>query len=212
VINIKAFVFNPFQENTYVLSDETGECAIVDSGCFSEKEFNQLIAYISSNNFKPVRLIFTHGHFDHVLGLSKVSEYFQLKPEIHKLELYLTNDFVSQGEMFGFNTQSILQIKDFFLEGIPVHFGNSQLEVLHVPGHTLGSVAFFNSLDKFVVTGDVLFKGSIGRTDLPGGDYNVLMESINNKLLNLGDDVKIFPGHGPYSTIGQEKKSNPFLN
>lgn len=212
MINIKTFVFNPFQENTYVLSDETRECAIVDPGCNSEKEFNVLFAYISSNKFKPVRLLLTHGHIDHVLGLSVVSENFQLKPEIHKLDLYLTNDFVSQGKIFGFNARPILNISVFLEEDIPVLFGNSQLGVLHVPGHTPGSVAFFSHFDKFVITGDVLFQGSIGRTDLPGGDYDVLMESINNKLLNLSDEVRIFPGHGPYSTIGEEKKSNPFLS
>jgi glyoxylase-like metal-dependent hydrolase (beta-lactamase superfamily II) len=212
MINIKAFVFNPFQENTYILSDETGECAIVDPGCNTEKEFSELLNYISSNQFKAVKLINTHGHIDHVLGLSRVSEHFQLKPEINKVELYLTDNFVSQGKMFGFNAEPIPNFTNFLEEGTPVIFGNSRLEVLLVPGHTLGSVAFFNILDKFVITGDVLFKGSIGRTDLPGGDYNVLMESINNKLLNLGDDVKIFPGHGPSSTIGEEKRSNPFLH
>ncbi len=139
MINIKTFVFNPFQENTYVLSDETRECAIVDPGCNSEKEFNVLFAYISSNKFKPVRLLLTHGHIDHVLGLSVVSENFQLKPEIHKLDLYLTNDFVSQGKIFGFNARPILNISVFLEEDIPVLFGNSQLGVLHVPGHTPGS-------------------------------------------------------------------------
>jgi glyoxylase-like metal-dependent hydrolase (beta-lactamase superfamily II) len=212
VIKIKTFVFNPLQENTYVLSDETGECAIVDPGCSTEKEFGQLLSYIIENNLKPVRLINTHGHFDHILGLSKVSGHFQLKPEVHKLELYLTNDFVHYGKVFGFDLQPIPIINNFLVEGIPVNFGNSQLEVLHVPGHTLGSVAFFSKPDNFVITGDVLFQGSIGRTDLPGGDYDVLMDSINNKLLKLGDDIKIFPGHGPYSTISEEKKSNPFLN
>jgi hydroxyacylglutathione hydrolase len=211
VIDIKTFVFNPFQENTYLLSDDSGECMIIDAGCYFDEEFKQLFSYISSNKLKPVKLINTHAHIDHILGIPGISEYYNLVPEFHKEELYLVNGVFEQGKMFGTNLKSFPKVSFDLEETKELKFGHSQLKVIHVPGHSKGSVALANISDKFIITGDVLFKGSIGRTDLPGGDYNTLLNSITNKLLNFSDETVIFPGHGPSSTIGEEKASNFFL-
>jgi hydroxyacylglutathione hydrolase len=211
VITLKIFVFNPFQENTYVLSDNSGECVIVDAGCFFENEFRQLSGYISSNNLTPVKLINTHGHIDHVLGIPRASEYYKLTAKFHKEELYLVNEAVEQGRVFGMNMNSFPETDASLEENTDIEFGDSRLKVLHVPGHTKGSVAFYSVSDKFIITGDVLFKGSIGRTDLPGGDFNTLMKSITNKILTINGDVVVYPGHGPSSTIEVEKATNPFL-
>ena len=211
MITIKTLIFNAFQENTYVLSDETGKCVIVDAGCESDAEFDKLTKYISSNNLIPGRLLLTHGHFDHVLGVAKLCAHYQIKVEAHNQDIDLIKRATEYGVVFGFNVTPVPEISLFLEEGIAVNFGNSKLAVFHVPGHSKGSVAFYSEVDKFVITGDVLFKGSIGRTDLPGGDYDAIMKSISTKLLTLPDDTTVFPGHGPSSTIGIEKKSNPFL-
>lgn len=211
MITLKTFVFNPFQENTYILSDESREAVLVDAGFGSAKEFDQLLQYIEKHQLKIVRLINTHGHIDHVLGLNKATAYFGLEPEIHPEEIELLQYIEQQGAMFGMMVEKIPVINRFLKENELVKFGNSSLRVIHVPGHSKGSVAFFSESDRLLITGDVLFKGSIGRTDLPTGDYDVLMKSIES-LIKLGDDVTIFPGHGPASTIGMELKTNPFLN
>jgi glyoxylase-like metal-dependent hydrolase (beta-lactamase superfamily II) len=212
VININTFVFNPFQENTYILSDNSGECVIVDAGCYFEEEFKQLFNFISSNKLIPVKLLNTHGHIDHILGVPRLSEFYNLAPEFHKDEMFLVKNAVEQGKLFGLNYNPVLKTEARLEEGSMINFGHSQLKVLHVPGHTKGSVAFVSESDNFIITGDVLFKGSIGRTDLPGeGDYNTLLKSIKNKLLVYNDEVLIFPGHGPSSTIGKERNTNPFL-
>jgi glyoxylase-like metal-dependent hydrolase (beta-lactamase superfamily II) len=211
VITIKFFVFSAFQENTYVLSDESKECVIIDPGCFYKEEYSQLFDYITNRELKPVKIVNTHMHIDHIFGLDKVSKQYALIPEFHKEDLYLIHGASDYAKIFGFNNINVPSKYDFIDENSEITFGNSSLKALHVPGHSLGSIAFYNFKDKFVITGDVLFKGSIGRTDLPGGNYDVLMESINNKLLSLNDDVAIYPGHGPSSTIGIEKRTNPYL-
>lgn len=211
MITLKTFEFNPFQENTYILSDEIGECIIIDAGCYAENEFKKLFNYIASNKLNPVRLVNTHGHVDHILGVKGVSDHFGLKPEIHMLDLYLVENASEHAKMFGFEIPALPIFNNFLEEGVNIRFGNSELEVLYVPGHTTGSVAFFARNDNFVITGDVLFKGSIGRTDLPGGDYDKLMTSIFQKLLVLDNSVIVYPGHGPSTTIGLEKINNPFL-
>ncbi len=212
MITLKTFVFNAFQENTYVISDETGHCAIVDPGCYSDKEFNQLTEYIATNHLKPVKLINTHGHVDHILGIAKIASAYSLVPEFHEEEKSLLDKATGQGNIFGFKVNPLPAQINLLDENHPVLFGSSKLDVLHVPGHSKGSVAFYSKNDKIVITGDVLFKDSIGRTDLEGGDYDVLMNSIFKKLLTLGDEVVVFPGHGPSTTIGIEKLNNPFLS
>jgi hydroxyacylglutathione hydrolase len=209
--NIKAFVFNPFQENTYIIYDESKECIIVDAGCYNEKELGLLDAFIQLHKLIPVRLINTHGHVDHVLGSQFVGEKYNLKPEYHFLDEILVKQAVEQGKMFGLEVQEPLKAEKYLNEGDVIYFGKTEISILHVPGHSQGSVALYCKAGNFVVTGDVLFKSSIGRTDLYGGDYNALIDSISNKLMVLPDDTRVYPGHGPETSIYIEKNTNPFL-
>jgi hydroxyacylglutathione hydrolase len=211
VISVKTFVFNSFQVNTYVLYDETCQCIIVDAGYSSEYEIQQLSSFIKSNRLIPVRLIITHGHFDHILGLSYAAELFKLLPEIHHDDLFLFENAREQASFFGLNFNNVGKPGIFLNDGDLVKFGDSEIVALHVPGHSKGSLAFYSKKDNFVITGDVLFNNSIGRTDLPGGDFDTLMNSIVHKLMVLNDEVIIYPGHGPKSSIGVERKMNPFL-
>jgi glyoxylase-like metal-dependent hydrolase (beta-lactamase superfamily II) len=211
MIRIKLFTFNAFSENTYILSDETGECVIVDAGCYEEQEQQELVNYIEGHKLKPVHNILTHCHIDHILGIAFIAGKFDLLPEYHKeSEPFL----VSAGEIagsFGYQLKSIPGPKGFLDESKPVLFGTSSLKVLYTPGHADGSVCFYNAKDGFVITGDVLFRETIGRTDLPSGNFDLLMSSIRQKLFTLPDETVVYPGHGPETTIGFEKVNNPFI-
>jgi hydroxyacylglutathione hydrolase len=210
-LKVQTFVFNPVQENTYVLWDETRECVIIDAGCFNQREFEKLDGFIRSKNFIPTKLINTHGHFDHIFGIERCRKAYGLKWEAHPDDYLLIGNAPSQGAIFGFQIQPILLPEVELQEGDQISFGNSILKVFHVPGHSPGSICFYNETSKIVITGDVLFNGSIGRTDLPGGNYHSLITSIKTKLLVLPDDVVVYPGHGPATTIGDEKVRNPYL-
>ncbi len=212
MVTIKSFPFNPFYENSYVLSDETGECVIIDPGCHNEEEEEELKSYIEKNKLKPVKLLNTHCHIDHVFGNPFVSETWNLQLEIHPLDLVVLESYPRVCEMYGIpmkklQPEAVCSLK----EGTPVTFGNTTLEVFLTPGHSPGSVCFYNAKEKFVIGGDVLFQGSIGRSDLPGGDYETLLKSIRQKLFVLPDDVTVYSGHGGATKIGVEKKSNPFV-
>jgi len=211
MITIKRFIFNPFQQNTYVLYDETKECAIIDPGCYSAEEKHELESFIADNNLKPILLLNTHCHVDHILGNAFVYNTYGLKPKAHRAEKEMLAMAEEQGRMFGFTLETPPALDDYLEEGNMVKLGNSSLKVLHVPGHSAGSLAFACQDQKFVITGDALFAGSIGRTDLPGGDYDQLMDSIRTKLLTLGDEFTVFAGHGPKTSIGNEALTNPFL-
>jgi glyoxylase-like metal-dependent hydrolase (beta-lactamase superfamily II) len=210
-MDIQTFVFNPVQENTYLIWDETGNCAIVDAGCFNDKEFEKLDGFIKKNNLKPVKLINTHCHFDHIFGVERCRAAYNLKWEAHAGDAFLVENAPNQGAMFGIPVKPISPADIELNHGDTIRFGNSSLKVIHVPGHSLGSVCFYEEASKVLITGDVLFNGSIGRTDLPGGDYETLISGIHSKLLVLPSDVDVFPGHGPSTTIGDEKARNPFL-
>lgn len=211
VINIKKFVFNPFQENTYIVYDESGECVIIDAGCSTPDEQDILSEFIETSGLKPVKLINTHCHVDHIMGNGYIYKKFGLKTQAHKDETDNYENAPEHANLFGVKfsppPSELIELK----EGDKVKFGNSVLEILHLPGHSAGSLAFFNKVQKFVLVGDVLFKDSIGRTDLPGGNYETLMISIKEKLFSLGDEFVVYSGHGPESTIGEEKESNPFV-
>jgi hydroxyacylglutathione hydrolase len=211
-MNIQTFVFNPVQENTYVVWDETGECAIVDAGCFSPKEFEKLDGFIKSKNLKPVKLINTHGHFDHIFGVEQCRKAYNLQWEAHNGDNFWIDGVVGKAALFGITVQPVSLPEIELNDGDTIQFGNSTLKVLHVPGHSPGSVCFYDEKAKILITGDVLFNGSIGRTDLPGGDFETLISGIKSKLLVLPDDVVVYPGHGPASTIGDEKYQNPYLS
>ncbi len=210
-MQIKTFYFNDLRECTYVLWDETGECVIVDPGCYTDSEKSRLEKFIGENSLKPVKLLNTHGHFDHIMGNAFVAGRWNIKTYIHPEDKPHLERAVQYSNMFGYNVeQPSLETVDLS-EGDEIKFGNSALKVLETPGHTRGGVSFYSDNDKFIITGDALFAGSIGRTDLPGGDYDQLMESLLKKIIQVGDDFTVYPGHGPVTTIANEKSSNPFL-
>lgn len=210
-MQIEVFTFNFFQENTYLLYDETHECVIIDPGCYNTDEKNHLKGFISKKNLKPVRLLQTHCHIDHILGSAFVSETYQLGLEMHKEDLPVLNAAGLSGDMYGIRIDTPPQPSKLIKEGETIIFGKTELSVLFTPGHSPGSICFYNEKDKIIIAGDVLFKQSIGRTDLPGGDYDTLINSIKDKLFSLGEDITVYPGHGPSTTIAEEKKYNPFV-
>jgi hydroxyacylglutathione hydrolase len=211
MIKINHFTFNAFQENTYILSDETGECIIIDPGCYDAYEEQVLSSFIEKENLIPVKLMLTHSHIDHVLGNDFIFRRYGLKPEMHKLDLAGLQRVPEYGHVYGFKVAPSPEPVLFYDEGDQIKFGNSSLDVLFTPGHAPGHITLVNDEQKFIIAGDVLFYGSIGRTDLPGGDHATLIKSIKEKLLPLGDEYEVFCGHGPSTTIGFERKNNPFL-
>lgn len=210
-MKIKKYVFNPVQENTFVIYDETGKCAIIDAGCMNNSEFDVLDGFINSNELTPVKLINTHGHFDHILGVEKCREAYKLKWEAHDGDAFLIEAAPAKVAMYGMPISPIQPADVELSDGDIIEFGNSKLKVIYVPGHSPGSVCLYEEKSKILIAGDVLFKGSIGRTDIEQGDYDTLISGIKNKLFVLPDDVIVYPGHGPSTTIGYEKATNPFL-
>lgn len=212
MITVKSFAFNPFDENTYVLYDETKECIIIDPGMYFEEEKTEISAFISKNSLKVVRLINTHCHLDHVFGNQYVVETYKVPFEIHQGELPVLAAFMDVCKRYGIPAKAPSPPPTGFLEeGDYVSFGKSKLLCLFTPGHSPASLSFYSEEDRFVIAGDVLFYDSIGRTDLPGGDLETLIENIVTKFYPLGDDVKVYNGHGIPTTVGRERKSNPFL-
>jgi hydroxyacylglutathione hydrolase len=211
MISIKKFTFNPVQENTFIAYDETGECVIIDAGCYFENERQELDRFITEKQLKPVRLINTHCHFDHIMGITHCRIKYKLQFEIHSDEASLVEDAASHGDLFGIPVEAIDAPDAFFKEGDQLTFGNSYLQVIESPGHSPGGVVFYNAEQKILIAGDVLFYGSIGRTDLPGGSYERLVGNIKSKLLTLPEETVVYCGHGPETTIGFEKKNNTFL-
>jgi hydroxyacylglutathione hydrolase len=211
MIQIQTFTFNPFQENTCVLYDETGECVIIDPGCYDKSEKQELTSFIETNKLEVKYLLNTHCHIDHVLGNAFIKHTYKVELYIHRADEPVLRAVESYASSYGFAQYEPTLPEHFLGEGDTVKFGNTSLDVLFVPGHAPGHIAFYSKEEKFCIGGDVLFQGSIGRTDLPGGDFNTLIKSIRTKLLPLGDNVTVYPGHGGTTTIGEEKKYNPFL-
>ncbi len=209
--SIKVFPFNAFQVNTYIIFDETKECVIVDSANYDELENETLFNFIKSNNLIVKYNINTHCHVDHVLGGYFVENCFNIGLTLHKGSKNFLINAIEQAKMYGFNLENTAKISQFVEDGNIINFGNTSLNVLFTPGHADGSICLVNFTNKFVITGDVLFKDSIGRTDLPTGNYDVLIESIDKKLFSLPDDFIVLPGHGLNSKIGYEKRNNPFF-
>lgn len=211
MIKIKQFVFNAFQVNCFVLYDETKECVIIDASCYDEKEKKEISDFISENNLKPIHLLNTHCHIDHILGNKYISDTYNIVPEAHESDKQFVDSAKDYGSTFGFNVEGPKPIGKFLKDGETIEFGNSKIVTIHVPGHSLGSLCYYSKEDKFVIAGDVLFNGGIGRTDLPGGNYESLITNIKEKLFTLDDETTVFPGHGPKTDIGNEKWSNPFF-
>ncbi|MCD4834286.1 MAG: MBL fold metallo-hydrolase [Bacteroidales bacterium] len=208
---IKVFVFNPFQENTFLLYDESNECIIIDAGCNEEHEFKELDTYITENNLTLKLIINTHCHIDHIMGNAYLVDKYNVHSIAHKEDMPLLERSNDMAMAFGFNIQEPPTPSQFVNEGDEIKFGNTILKVKHVPGHSPGSIALYNKDEQFVIVGDVLFKGGIGRTDLPGGDYHTLIASINDKLFTLNGDVVVYSGHGESTTIAHEKSTNPYF-
>ncbi|HNE79424.1 MAG TPA: MBL fold metallo-hydrolase [Flavobacteriales bacterium] len=209
-MRITRFTFNPFDENTWVL-DNGREALLVDPGCSDADEQRELEYWLATNRLTPIRLLLTHAHLDHVLGCAWMHRRFGLLPELHRADLPLLDLAERQGLIYGIPCEPPPAPTKFFAPGDIITLGDEQLEVLFVPGHAPGHIAFWHPEQRFVISGDVLFQRSIGRTDLPGGDMDTLIASIRTELFPLGDDVKVHCGHGPDTTIGEERRLNPFL-
>jgi len=214
MINIKPFVFNFFRENTYLLYDSTKEAVLIDCGCITKNEEDTLSGFIKANELQLKRLLCTHYHFDHVIGNTYIYHTYGIRPELHKEELSVNAPTLRmQALRYGRNMRfEEIEPSDYIDDHDEISFGASVLKAMHVPGHSPGSLAFYNEAGHFVVSGDVLFPGSIGRTDLFGGNYNQLIASIKNRLLLLPDNTIVYAGHGPTTTIKIEKNHNPFIN
>jgi glyoxylase-like metal-dependent hydrolase (beta-lactamase superfamily II) len=213
MLQIQTFTFNPFAENTYVLWDETGECAIFDPGCFTQQERGELVRFIEQQQLRPVRLINTHCHIDHVFGNPFVAQHWGLGLEIHEGELPVLTHFEQVCKMYGIPFSEAQPLPTNFIEGgETLSFGNTRLKALYTPGHSPASLSFYCAEEGFVLAGDVLFFESIGRTDLPGGNMDTLLNSIRTKLFALPDETIVYPGHGDPTTVRHEKEYNPFLS
>lgn len=210
-MHIAKFTFNPFSENTYVLFDETKECIIVDPGMTDDDEDQILFDFIREKGLKPKRVLNTHCHIDHILGNSITCETYQIELVAHKLEIETLKRGPISSAMFGINYRESPNPHSFIDEGEEILFGNTVLDILFVPGHAPGHVAFVHHADKVIIGGDVLFRGSVGRVDLPGCNPKDLVNSIQKKLYLLPDDYEVFSGHGPETTIGEEKRNNIFV-
>lgn len=210
--HVKHFVFSPFQENTYVLYDESKDCVIIDPGCYGSNEENELKDFIQSEGLNPVMLLNTHSHLDHIFGNAFVSRYWGLTPQVHPLDKPVYESFEMTTKAYGIPIKDLPPEPEYTLqEGNDVLFGKTQLKVHFLPGHCPGHVAFECVEDNFIIAGDVIFQRSIGRTDLPGGDHETLISSIKNKLMKLDLDRVVHCGHGPSTTLREEEKHNPFL-
>jgi glyoxylase-like metal-dependent hydrolase (beta-lactamase superfamily II) len=211
MIQIKSFPFNPFQMNTYLLWDETGEAIVIDAGMLENHEKETFLSTLQTENLKLVANYHTHCHIDHIAGDDFIRDEFDLLPIIQPEGEFLLERAKEQAMIFGFQMGDVVKPGSYIHEGEPVKFGNSELEVLYTPGHADGSICFYSATDKFVVVGDVLFRDGIGRTDLPSGNFDLLAENIREKLYTLPDDVVVYSGHGPSTTIGHEKQRNPYV-
>lgn len=211
MIQVQAFTFNPFGENTYLLFDETKECVVVDPGCHNYEERKILKDFIEAQQLKVVHLLNTHAHIDHVLGNEFIKRTYNVKLHLHQKDLPLLNNAANRAEYYGFPNYEGSTVDVFIEEGDKITFGNSTLDILFVPGHAPGHVAFVNVEQNICISGDVLFKSSIGRTDFPLCSYEDLQKSIRTKLYTLPAEVVVYPGHGTTTTIGFERKHNPFI-
>lgn len=211
MLSVKTFTFNPVQENTYLLYNEKKECCIIDPGCYFPEENQQLQSAIESAGLKPVLLLNTHCHLDHIFGNRFVHHTWQLNLHIHEREKPVLDLGPESGQRWGLPFDNYDGPLVYIKEGVNIRVGDDELEVFFTPGHSPGSVSFYHQAGGFIIGGDVLFNGSIGRTDLPGGDYDTLVNSIQTSFFTLPDDTRVYAGHGPLTTVGFEKMNNPFV-
>ncbi len=209
---IKTFTFNPFQVNTYIIYDETMECIIVDAASTDTHEEAEIESFISANNLKPVLLLSTHTHVDHIPGNSFIIDKYNIPYKIHEEGLQFLRSAKGYALGFGFPLENVAMPTGYIKDNETIRFGNTSIKVLYTPGHANGSVCLYDNANNYVIVGDVLFNGSIGRSDFPTGNHDLLIQSINEKLFTLPDNTKVYCGHGPSTTIGNEKRNNPFFN
>ncbi len=211
-MKIKLFIFNPFQENTYLLINENNECILIDPGCIDKEEKDRLKTYLEENKLELKRVLNTHLHLDHVFGNSFLAHQYGVKAEANQADEFLLKEMNRQAELFGISeVVEVVPLGSYLNEGDKIRLGNIELEVLHVPGHSPGSLVYYAPKDKCVFVGDVLFQRCIGRTDFAKGNFNELISGIRTKLLTLPDETVVFCGHGQRTTIGDEKRHNSFL-
>jgi glyoxylase-like metal-dependent hydrolase (beta-lactamase superfamily II) len=211
MMNIARFKFNPIVENTYVVWDESGQAAVVDAGNSSANEDKALSDFLTEKGLTPVLAVNTHGHFDHALGVPYLKRTYKIPFAAHSADSFLLDNAATSGAIFGVTVGEMPTIDIDLVGRSEITFGNTVLQIISTPGHTPGHVALFEPESRVVFTGDTLFADSIGRTDLPGGDYSWIMKSILENILPLGDDVRVYPGHGGDTTIGREAAGNPFI-
>jgi len=211
MFTIRSFTFSPIAENTYVLYNETGDCIIIDPGCYFGNERLELSDFIAENGLRPKYLLNTHCHLDHVFGNKFIHETWQLEPYLHANEQLVLENAPMAGLQWGMPFDNYKGPLHFLREGDLIRLGTDELKVLFTPGHSQGHICFYCPQQGFIIGGDVLFKMGIGRTDLPGGDFDTLVSSIRNQLFVLPGETVVYPGHGEPTTIGFEKTNNPFL-
>lgn len=211
MLHIKSFTFNPFEENTYLIHDDLGTAALIDPGCHTAGERRELEDYVASNGLKTVNLLNTHCHIDHVLGNAWAKKRFGIPLWIHPKEVPVLKSVEVYAPNYGFQGFEASEADHFLEEGQEFVVGEEKLKVLFVPGHAPGHVVFYHESSGQCIAGDTLFRGSIGRTDLPGGNHGQLLEKIKSQLFTLPPETIIFPGHGPETNIGFEKVYNPFV-
>lgn len=211
-MKIFKFVFSPIEVNTYILADESGDCAIIDCGCYDKTEENKLAGFINEHKLKPVLLLNTHCHLDHIFGNGFILERYGLRARSGEPDEMNRKDAVQHAMLFGLEMEEPPEPEAFITDKQVMKFGTTELIALTVPGHSPGSIAFYSEKNGCVFTGDALFSGSIGRTDLPGGDYDTLLKSIRNKLFVLPLSTVVYSGHGSETTIGREMNSNPYFS
>jgi glyoxylase-like metal-dependent hydrolase (beta-lactamase superfamily II) len=212
MITIKSFEFNHFAVNTYLLHDETREAVLIDCGCFRKEEELELSNYIIANRLTPKLLLCTHLHLDHVFGNEFANRTYGLKPQAHKADADALPSAQEQARLFGIRDRiQDIPIEKYIVGNETIHFGHSELQALLVPGHSPGSLVFYNRKDGFAIVGDAIFSRNIGRTDLWGGNHEVLIAAIRDKILSLPDETILYPGHGPATNVFEESLNNPFL-
>lgn len=211
-MHIKSFCFNPFSENTYILYNDALEGILIDPGCSNAAEREELKNFINVTGISLKRLLLTHAHIDHILGLSFIYQQYGLLAELHfgEVSVFESADFIAK--MYGVPYEKTTYSTNYLVDNQLINLGTEQLSCILAPGHSPASLCFYHKEKNFVIAGDVLFDGSIGRTDLPGGNHDTLITSIKTRLYPLGNQVMVYPGHGGATTIGQERLTNPFLN
>ncbi len=211
MLTVQTFTFSPVQENTYLLYNEKKECCIIDPGCYFPEERDKIKSFVNDSGLKPVSLLNTHCQLDHVFGNKFIFDTWQLIPHIHPKEKQMLDIAPASGEMWGLPFENYEGEPAYIKEGTTIKIGEEELSILFTPGHSPGSVSFYYEKENFIIGGDVLFSGSVGRTDLPGGNFDVLINSIQTQFFTFPDDTKVYSGHGPVTTIGFEKMNNPFV-